>query len=133
MDQKPLELILTRQLAECLALPVFVIDHDGALVFYNEPAEAILGLRFEETGTLDLDQWSSAFRPVDASGHPLEPEELPIVLALRGARPASGTLWITGLDRVPRKIHVTAFPLLTRMRRIAGAAAVFGEVASPGP
>ena len=42
MAQYPIELILTRQLASQLAMPVFLTDHDGTLVFYNEAAEAVL-------------------------------------------------------------------------------------------
>ena len=50
MSQKEIEVILTRQLATYLAMPIFVIDTQGTLLFYNESAEAILGRRFDETG-----------------------------------------------------------------------------------
>ena len=48
--QKPIELILARQLATTLAMATFLVDPDGTLVFYNEPAERLLGLRFEIGG-----------------------------------------------------------------------------------
>ena len=50
-----IELILTRQLADCLAIPVFITDTIGNLLFYNEPAEDILGKRFEDTGEMPVE------------------------------------------------------------------------------
>ena len=39
MSQKEIEQILIRQLASYLAMAVLIVDADGNLVFYNEPAE----------------------------------------------------------------------------------------------
>ena len=47
-----IEIILNRQLADCLSIPVFITDTDGNLIFYNEHAEEVLGKRFEETGEI---------------------------------------------------------------------------------
>ena len=38
-----IELILFRQLAIHLLTPIFLVDERGALIFYNEPAEKLLG------------------------------------------------------------------------------------------
>ena len=35
MLQKAIEVILMRQLASYLAMPIFVVDPDGNLLFYN--------------------------------------------------------------------------------------------------
>ncbi len=51
----PIQIILTRQLGAYLSVPLFIFDPKGNLIFYNEPAEAILGRRFDETGTLSLE------------------------------------------------------------------------------
>jgi len=40
--QREIEGILARQLSNYLALPVFLADPEGNLIFYNEPAERIL-------------------------------------------------------------------------------------------
>ena len=45
----PIQIILTRQLAAYLSVPLFLVDPKGNLLFYNEPAEAILGRRFDPT------------------------------------------------------------------------------------
>ena len=63
MSQKPVELILMRQLASSLAMPIFLVDAGGALAFYNEPAEALLGKRFDETGEMTVGEWASVWQP----------------------------------------------------------------------
>ena len=60
--QQAIEMILTRQLASYLALPIFVVDPEGILVFYNEPAEPILSRRFDETGAMPMSEWSTIFK-----------------------------------------------------------------------
>jgi PAS domain-containing protein len=128
MSQKEIEVILTRQLASYLAMPVFIVDPQGTLVFYNEPAEMILGLRFDETGEMPAADWGTVFTPRDRTGSPLPPGALPLALALRECRPAHGDFYIRGLDLVLRHIEVTAFPLIGQADRNLGAVALFWEV-----
>ena len=40
-DAKSIQIILARQLASCIATPVLLVDAQNALIYYNEPAEAI--------------------------------------------------------------------------------------------
>ena len=60
----PLELILMRELAGHLSTPIFVVDPNGDLLFYNEPAETLLGSRFDETGMMPFKQWATMFSPI---------------------------------------------------------------------
>jgi PAS domain-containing protein len=128
MAQKELELILTRQLAEGLAMPVFLVDAAGTMLFYNPPAEKLLGRRFEETGELPVNDWATLFAPTDAEGRVLAAEKLPLVKALDTRRPAHLDFWIRGLDQVARHIEVTALPLIGQGDRFLGAVAIFWEV-----
>jgi PAS domain-containing protein len=128
---KELEVILMRQLADCLTMPIFLVDPEGTLIFYNEPAERLLGQRFDETGEMSLAQWSAAFVPTDYRGRPLPSAKLPLVVALKEQRPAHADFRIRGLDRVARHIQVTAFPLTGRVGRFLGAVAIFWEVPKP--
>jgi PAS domain-containing protein len=128
-SQKAIELILTRQLASYLAMPIFLVDADGTLVFYNEPAERILGRRFDETGEMVASEWATAFVPTDDAGRLLAPETLPLAIACVERRPAHAELWIRGLDQVSRRIEATALPLLGLGGRFVGALAVFWEKA----
>lgn len=129
MAQKEIEVILLRQLASYLATPVFLVDPQGTLIFYNEPAERILGLRFEETGEIAAAEWATAFAPTDENGKPLAPERLPLAVALKERRPAQASLWIQGLDQVRRHVEVTALPIVGLADRHLGALAVFHETA----
>src|SRR5215471_6860169 len=98
MTQKPIELILTRQLATSLAMPIFLVDASGTLVFYNEPAEHLIGSRFEETGEMPATEWATRWRPTDGAGEPLPPECLPLSIAAAQAQPAHGEFSIESLD-----------------------------------
>jgi PAS domain-containing protein len=127
MVQQEIEVILTRHLASYLAMPIFLIDPAGTLVFYNEPAEQILGKRFDETGAMPAGEWATVFTPTDATGAPVPPHELPLMIALTERRPVHRQFGIRGLDGVPRLIEVTAFPLLGVAGRDLGAVAIFWE------
>lgn len=127
MAQQPIELILLRQLATSLVVPVFIVDHHGDLAFLNEPAERLLGIRLEEVDELPFETWTTAFRPKTPDGRTVPAEELTLVRALADRRPAHGPLQITGSDGVDRTIEITAFPLVGGRGRLIGAVAMFWE------
>jgi PAS domain S-box-containing protein len=127
MAQKPIEIILTRQLASYLAMPIFICDHAGTLVYYNEPAEKVLGLRFDETGEMPVDAWATQFEPIDDEGEIIAPEAVPLWKALRERQPAHRRFWIRGFDGKRRHIEVTAFPIIGQADRSLGAIAIFWE------
>lgn len=129
MSQHEIEVILARHLAEHLAMPMFIVDPQGELLYYNEPAEIVLGLRYNETGPLLAQEWSTIFQPMDQDGRPIQPESLPLMIATLQRRPAHRTFWIRGMDEALRQIEVTAIPLLAHAGRFLGAIAIFWEVA----
>ena len=121
------EIILMRQTASYLAIPIFVVDPNGDLVYYNEPAEQLLGQRYDEAGEMPLEEWSTAFLPTNENGDPLPPNDLPLVIALRERRPAYANFWITGSDQRRRHLSVVAFPLAGQNSRDLGAVAMFWQ------
>jgi PAS domain-containing protein len=125
--QKTLILILARELATNLATPVFVVDAQGTLVFYNDAAEGILGQPFDEAGELTRDQWDEMFSPEWPDGTPIAPEEGPLARALDERHPTHASIAITGRDGIRRSIAVTAFPLLVGGAVFAGAVSIFWE------
>ena len=125
MAHKEIELILARQLADCLALPIILVEAGGTLVFYNEPAEKIIGRRFDETGALPPEEWLKLFLITDGKGHPLKPEDRPLMKALTQREPCQSTLWIRGGDHLEHRIHATTLPVIGRGRRFLGAMAIF--------
>lgn len=128
MSSREIEVILSRQLADSLSTPVFIVDPVGNLIFYNEPAEELLGLRYEETGTMPVTEWSSIFTPMDDDGNILAAEDLPLVQTLSEQLPAHGDFWIRSLKNKSHKISVTSFPIIGRPNRFLGAIAIFWKI-----
>lgn len=120
-----IEIILNRQLADCLSIPVFITDTAGNLIFYNEPAEEVLGKRFEETGEMPIEEWSTVFKPLDAKGNPLAPEELPLVKTLKDEFPYHKSFIIESLKGHVQNISVTSYPIISRTGKFLGAVAIF--------
>src|SRR5690348_2945420 len=120
-----------RQLASYLATPIFLVDADATLVYFNEAAEELLGRRFEDVPEMNRDEWLQAFQPHELDGSPLSPEDNPLPAALTDGREHHRRLAITGLDGRERRIEVTAFPLVGQARRLAGAVAVFWPSEEP--
>ncbi len=125
MPAQPIELILARQFGDSLSMPVFLVDPEGNLLFYNEPAEGIFGLRFGDTGGMRVEEWATIFRPSDSHGNPIPPEDLPLVQTLTTRRPSSGSFYIDNMRGERMLITVTAFPIEGRPDRYLGAMAMF--------
>lgn len=123
--QQPVELILLKQVAGYLAAPMLLVDPAGNLLYYNEPAEEILGHRYEETGQMPLDDWAAMFSPTDSLGRPVPTEELPLSVAVSERSPCQGSFWITPHDGIGRHLAVTALPLVGQGGTYLGALAVF--------
>ena len=132
MAQQEVEVILARHLAENLALPIFIVDPEGNLLFFNEPAEAVLGLRFGDTGLMPASVWSTMFEPMDQDGKPIPPEEIPLVIAMNHIHPSHRVFWISDLNKNIRHIELTAFPIIGQSGRISAAVAIFWEVPDEG-
>jgi len=128
MPNKPIEIILLRQLSSYLVMPIFLVDHEGRLLFYNEAAESILGQRFDETGELAKDELEKLFTPTYEDGKPMPANEVPVFKAVLTERPVHSKLWIQGADGVSRGIEATGFPLIGMTRRMLGGMAIFWEM-----
>jgi PAS domain-containing protein len=129
VTQRPLELILARNLMSALSTPAFLVDEGGLLVFYNEAAGILLGKRFEELGTVGPEEWGSMFGPFDENGEPIPYDELPLVVAVRNDRPAHANFEIRSTDGALHEVEVSAFPILTA-HGSQGAIAVFWPAAN---
>jgi PAS domain-containing protein len=128
MSQPGIEIVLMRQLASYLAVPILIVDRNRDLLFFNEPAEPILGRRFDETGQVQREEWASSFRPSDVHGAPIPPADQPLTRATERGEPSHRRFMLTGLDGVARIIEGVAFPLATREAGLVGAVGVFWEV-----
>ena len=125
MSNQPIELILCRQFADSLNIAVFLVDPTGDLLFYNAPAETILGMRFSETGAMSVDEWSTVFKPTDKNGNLLPPDQIPLVETLNNRVPAKGNLYIDNKKGERVLISVSSFPIAGRSDNYVGAMALF--------
>jgi PAS domain-containing protein len=111
--QKPLELILARNLLSSLSVPAILTDAGGIIVFYNEAAGVLLGKRFEETGKMGPEEWGSTFGPFDQQGNHIPYDQLPTTLALRDGRAAHSKYCIRSIDGKDHEIESSALPIVT--------------------
>lgn len=125
---KPIQLILARQLASSLAMPILLVDTQGTLIYFNEPAEMILNQRFEETGEISADTWSTLFALADEERKPIAQEDRPTMMALSERRPFSRTVWMQCGHRDWKHMSITAFPLIGEGSQFLGAQMIFWEV-----
>lgn len=124
---KELMLILARELATNASTPMFIADAEGTLVFYNEPAERILGRPFAAAGEIAASEWETVFQIESVDGQPLPLEQIPAGIAFLERRAASGPLRITALDGGKHDLATTAFPLFKRGQDFVGVVVLFWE------
>ena len=131
MAQQEIELILMRQLATCLTVPMVIIDEKGDLLFYNEPAEAIYGFPFDliPLANIKAEEWSRIIKPTSLSGEPITPEDHPVMVALRTKRPLYDRYRMHGVqDGKPHDVEGVSFPLHGQSGRLLGAVGIFWEM-----
>jgi PAS domain-containing protein len=125
---KSIQIILARQLASCVAMPILLVDAEGTLIFYNEPAEVIMNRRFEETGEIPVDEWNSLVSVADEDRNLLLPEDRPMRVARLQRRPISRTIWTRSGGRDWRHLQFTAVPLIGEGGNLLGVMNIFWEI-----
>jgi PAS domain-containing protein len=127
------ELILARQLASGLAVPVLLVDARGDTLFYNEPAEQIFARPFDEIDALPFEERAAMLAPRRESGEPLPVERLPGMIAMRERRPAHAEFYIHGFDGTLRAVEATAIPIESAGGHVLGTLVVIwpGHMAHP--
>ena len=130
-SQRPLELILARNLLASLSTPAFLVDAEGEIAFYNEAAGMLLGRRFEDTGPMPALEWTTSFGPFDDDGNPIPYDELDLTHALRGNRPGHDRFCVRSGTGDMRTIEVSALPIMGG-ENYKGALVVFWPVDSNG-
>ena len=110
--QRPLELILARNLLASLSTPAFLVDGQGEIAFYNDAAGALLGRRYEDTGPMHAEEWTRTFGPFDTDDRPIPFDQLGLTAALRGNRPAHDRLCVKPLEGGRQMIEASAIPIV---------------------
>jgi PAS domain-containing protein len=110
--QRPIELILARNLLSSISTPAFLANGSGEIIFFNEAAGAILGQRFEETGTLSAEEWTRTFGPFAEDGQPIPLDEQPVTMALRANRPGHAVYGIRSHSGTEHRIETSGLPIV---------------------
>ena len=122
---RSLPLILARELAANLATPMFLIDAEGILAYYNEAAELMLGKTYAELGPVTANEFGAMLQLADLDGTPLRRRDSPAGVAFIQREPAHRTLFATTLDGSRTKFECTAYPLFGRTEDMHGVLTVF--------
>ncbi len=124
--QRHIALILAKDLAANLATAMLLVDAEGDLVFFNEPAERILGRPYAEAQMSSV-ELAKTFKPVDEAGERIPLEELPLAQAFRSGIPTHGHLRIEAVDGQTHDLEVVAIPLFAQVDQPVGGLAMFWE------
>ena len=125
-----LPLILARELASNLATPMFVLNQDGILVYFNDAAERIIGKPFAEIGMVDAMEFGKLLHLTTPDGTPVSRPDSPSGIAFFQRRPSHQVLLATGFDGVRRTVQATAYPLFGASDVLHGVVTVFWEGAT---
>jgi PAS domain-containing protein len=110
--QRPIELILARNLLSSLSTPAFLASGPGEIIFYNDAAAAILGPRFEEAGRISAEEWTRRFGPFDENDHPIPLEKQPLTIALRANRAGHAVYRIRSRGGTDYTIEASGLPIV---------------------
>jgi len=127
MPQRDIGLILMRQLAEGLAVPMILADEHGEMLFFNESAGRLLGSRFDDVGDLLISDARARLSFRDAEGNALPEDQAPLVVAQREQRPVHRRVTMRALDGQDHEVEITAFPLLGGGGHMIGGVVMFWE------
>ena len=130
--QKPLELILARNLLSSISTPAFLVGEQGALLYYNEAAGAMLGRGFEEAANMTAAEWTGEFGPFGPDNKPLPYDKIPATLAVRENRPYHGNFRISGATGQQYDIAASAIPIVGPGGASGGIVIFWPVEASPG-
>jgi PAS domain-containing protein len=128
---KGLPLILAREFAANVAVPIFLVDPDNTLIYYNDAAIVAFGKPFSHAGELTSGQWSPKFHPTRPDGSPYDRDDMPIVIALTEHRPAHGVHQVTSPEGERVLVEFSCMPLFSTPEEFVGVMVSFWPAEEP--
>ena len=126
-SSRSLPLILARELAANLATPMFLLDAEGMLAYFNDAAAALLGKQFNDIGEIPSAEFAESLQLALPEGQPLHLRDSPAGIAYFERHPAHRKLMATSYDGVRRQYEATAYPLFGAEGEMHGVIAVFWQ------
>ena len=130
MGGRAIELILAKQLASSLAVPIILYDRDGTVAFFNEPAEIFIGARLEQAEAFSTQDVRDTLQITTLEGFEPKPDERMVEFAMREGRASHASYRVRALDGVARDVDATAVPLIGQSGDNVGTLVFFWERAS---
>jgi PAS domain-containing protein len=130
--QHDLVLIMAREFASRLATPVFLVNPEDDLLYFNEAAEEVLGFPFQEGRAIPVDEWTRDIVTLDEDGSELPRDERPLSVALGQRVPTHRRIRLATPRGDVRPTEVTAFPLFAHSDVCVGAMSIFWEPPEAG-
>jgi len=127
---RSLPLILARELASNLATPMFLLDSEGMLVYFNDAAALLLGKTFGEVGEISSLEFGESLQVSTLDNEPLRRRDTPSGIAFFQHKPAHLHVLATSYDGIRRAYEATSYPLLGATGEMHGVVAVFWPVES---
>ena len=124
---RSLPLILAREFAANLATPMFLLDEQGTLVFFNDAAELMLGKSYSEVGAITGIDFGDLLHPEYEDGSPMLKRDTPVGVAFSQREPAHQRMLATPFGSDRQTWEVTAYPLFGRTGDMHGVLTVFWE------
>ena len=112
--------------------PAFVLDRNGALVFFNEGSEVMIGIRFDDVGVLPAEEWTALINVRMSDGSPFRLESTPGLTEIQQSRPGLGHVRFTAPDGIDRLVRAVSTPLFTQLGEFVGAIVQVWEEETPG-
>lgn len=121
--QKPVELILTRQLAGYVDVATLLFDAALTLVFFNDAAAELLGRSFDASGPLSASARMGALGLGSAKADP-------VALAVSANTPAHTRATLRAFDGRPLDVEITVVPMRGQTGEAVGAVAYLWRAAA---
>jgi PAS domain-containing protein len=109
---RSLPLILARELASNLATPMFLLDSEGTLVYFNDAAALLLGKTFAEVGEISSLEFAASLKVSTLDHVPLRGRDTPSGIAFFQHKPAHLHVLATSYEGLRRAYEATSYPLL---------------------
>ena len=127
---RSLPLILARELASNLATPMFLLDSEGTLVYFNDAAALLLGKTFAEVGEISSLEFAASLKVSTLDHVPLRGRDTPSGIAFFQHKPAHLHVLASSYDGIRRAYEATSYPLLGATGEMHGVVVVFWPVES---
>jgi PAS domain-containing protein len=126
--QRPIELILLRELARRLSTPVTLYDAGGRLAYLNRAAEVLFAVDYEELGEITLAEAVAIIRPTDTHGVPIPVEHMPTGIALGQQVAQQANMWVHDQNGKAHRVANTSIPLRGQGGGALGAMSIWWKV-----